>query len=76
MYHRLRQNFAKRKMKTMQLYPIDSGDYCPETGIYYSNYHIKDGAAIWESAQKFYQYEVLPELNAKPTKWTYFIELS
>ncbi len=63
-------------MKTLQLCAMDSGDFSPETGIYYANYSVKNGTAFWATTCKIYQYEKFPELQGQPTKWSYFINIS
>jgi hypothetical protein len=63
-------------MQTLQLLAIESGDFSPETGIYYANYSVINGIPNWDASRKIHQYEKFPELDNKPTKWTYFFKLS
>lgn len=62
-------------MRTLRLFGIESGDTCPDTGTWYANYQENKGIVSYDSTQTFRLGEQFPELNGKPTKWIYFVEI-
>lgn len=60
-------------MKKINLFS-QSGEYCPDTGIWTASVRDEKGNQIMVGEKKFIQGEKFPALNDKPTTWSILLD--